>query len=399
MTAPCVSIHQANRHTAARQGLFDGAERGVAQACRDALALHSTEPVAPYLSLHARLPGFTKAALDDALYQHRTLARIACMRTTIHVVPSADLPYFHQACAHTRVPEEERALAIAAAECGLADGDIDRIRGLVLARIAEAGPCTVSELAESIPALKATAAYAQDKPYLGTYSLGSRLVPALCTTGLLVRAEPRGTWRSSQYRYEVLRRWLPGLDLGQVDRAEAVAWLVRRYIERFGPVAGSDVVWWTGLPARDVRESLRALAPELVTVEVRGLPADYLVLRQDVEAIRGQPDEPAPVAWLLPSLDSYIMGFKDRTRFLDPGHAALAIDRAGNVLATAWAGGRIVGLWAQRPDGTVFCRLFAPVGAEARALLDERAAALTFFLAGEVVPPRAKTAYLRAMLP
>jgi len=56
------------------------------------------------------------------------------------------------------------------------------------------------------------------------------LVPTMGVLGLLVRARPRGTWRSNLYEYAALSDWLPDVDLESVTPQEARAWLVRRYL-------------------------------------------------------------------------------------------------------------------------------------------------------------------------
>ena len=152
-----------------------------------------------------------------------------------------------------------------------------------------------------------------------------------------MRGRPRGGWRSSQYEYALLSDWLPGVEVESVDRREATRWLVRRYLERFGPTTAADAIWWSGLPAGDVRAALRDLGGEVAVVEVRGLAGEHLMLRQDAEALAAERASPEPSAWLLPGLDPYVMGYHRRARFLDPAHTALATDRAGNVVATAWA--------------------------------------------------------------
>ena len=57
-----------------------------------------------------------------------------------------------------------------------------------------------------------------------------------------------------------------------------------------------------------------------------------------------------PSVNLLPSLDPYIMGYRDRRRFLDPEHYDQVFDQAGNAFATVWVNGRVVGVWRELED-------------------------------------------------
>ena len=59
-----------------------------------------------------------------------------------------------------------------------------------------------------------------------------------------------------------------------------------------------------------------------------------------------------PWAALLPVLDPTVMGWKERDFYLGP-HGPLLFDTNGNAGTTAWWDGRIVGCWAQDPDGVV----------------------------------------------
>jgi len=279
----------------------------------------------------------------------------------------------------------------------------------VLDALADQGPSTVQELSQAVPELQARVHYGVGKSYAGEFSLGSRLVPGMCTLGLLVRARPQGTWRSNLYEYAALSDWLPEIDLESTSPQEAYTWLVRRYLAAFGPATFDDVRWWTGLSRREVQAGLEALKPAVQEVTVEGWGDRYLMLNDDADAdvpssayIRVQrlrdfapPD--APYAFILPGLDPYIMGYRDRGRFLAPEHRSKVFDRAGNAMPTVWANGRVVGAWGQRKDGSVVYSLFGPVGEEERGLLEARCRQLEGFLGGEFLPPRTHTPFTRAL--
>ena len=61
-------------------------------ATRAMTVLHSTEPPTPYLSMHARVDGVTRADVDRALYDDRTLVKQLAMRRTLFVFPRDLLP-------------------------------------------------------------------------------------------------------------------------------------------------------------------------------------------------------------------------------------------------------------------------------------------------------------------
>jgi hypothetical protein len=158
-----------------------------------------------------------------------------------------------------------------------------------------------------------------------------------------------------------------------------------------------DVQWWTGFSKGETEEALGALKPAAVEVAIEGLGDGCLMLADDAQRLRdfAQPD--SPYVFLLPGLDPYIMGYRDRGRFLAPEHRAKVFDRAGNAMPTVWANGRVVGAWGQRRDGGVVHGLFESVGEEGRALLESEAQRLGSFLGGEFLPSRTHTPFTRAL--
>ncbi|MBA2437402.1 MAG: winged helix DNA-binding domain-containing protein, partial [Acidimicrobiia bacterium] len=63
----------------------------------------------------------------------------------------------------------------------------------------------------------------------------------------------------------------------------------------------------------------------------------------------------------------------------------------GNAGPTVWWDGRIVGGWAQRPEGEVVVRLLDDVGDEARHAIDGEVERLQRWLGGVRVMPRFPT--------
>jgi hypothetical protein len=84
------------------------------------------------------------------------------------------------------------------------------------------------------------------------------------------------------------------------------------------------------------------------------------------------------------------MGWRDRGWFLGE-HAAALFDRSGNIGPTVWWDGRIVGGWAQRPDGEIVVRLLEDVGSAAAAAIAAEAENLQAWLGPARVTPRFRT--------
>jgi hypothetical protein len=409
---PQMDIHglkawSVNSYLAHKQHLSPVAQTAdVVQLTRDIVALHATGATGPYLSLWARMGDFERAGLETALYERRELARVLCMRDTLHVVPSDEVALFFQAYSERRTWAEFReqgALLVQAGLCQAEEAEtvLRDLHGRVLDVLAEKGPCTVRKMGQAVPELKAKVRHSVGKPYEGQFSIGSRLVSSMCALGLLIRARPRGTWRSSLYEYAALSDWLPDVDLDSVTPEEARAWVLRGYLAAFGPTTFDDVQWWTGFSKGETEEALGALKPEVVEVGVEMDIEDsgdaHLMLIDDAQRLRDFAAPETPYVFLLPALDPYIMGYRDRRRFLAAEHRAKVFDRAGNGMPTVWANGQVVGAWGQRKDGSVTYGLFEAVGEEERALVEGKRKQLEGFLGGEVVPQRTHTPFTRAL--
>jgi hypothetical protein len=99
-----------------------------------------------------------------------------------------------------------------------------------------------------------------------------------------------------------------------------------------------------------------------------------------------------PESWvaLLPALDVTPMAYVQRDWFLGT-HGPALFDRSGNIGPTVWCDGRIVGGWAQRPEGTLAFKLLEDIGHEARVGLESAAHALEAWLGPVRVTPRFRT--------
>ncbi len=307
----------------------------------DIVGLHATLPTTPYLSLFTRMPGFRREWLERELYVARTLVRIKCMRKTIFIVPKPALAPLFAATHRANEANVRRYLA---------SGGVS----------VEACERLTPRIVEALRSCELTVA--EIKAALGTDADVSLAVSLLCDQGVLVRTRPARSWRDAANAYALMDEWLPDVDLGAVPEQEAVTQMVRAYVAAYGPVTERDIAWWAGLTMTSVHAVQAALAPELARVEVSGLDGSFLMLRSQVAASEGAAVADGSVIALLPVLDPYVMGYKERSRSLDADVADRVFDRGGNGTSTILLDGRIIGVWdtVERPAPAVQLHLFAP---------------------------------------
>ncbi|MGZ5339769.1 MAG: winged helix DNA-binding domain-containing protein, partial [Thermoleophilaceae bacterium] len=244
----------------------------------------------------------------------------------------------------------------------------------------ELGEATAADLTMRVPGLREQIPFGEGKTWAGKVGVSTRLLFLLSAEGRIIRGRPKGTWLSSLYRWVPMDRWIDGgLEPWPAERAQAE--LARRWLRAFGPGTQRDIQWWTGWTVARTKAALRAV--EAIEVELEDGGATGWVLPDDLD----KTPDPGPWVALLPALDSTIMAWKERDWYLDGLYGDL-FDTAGNAGPTAWVDGRVVGLWAQRSNLEVGCRLLRDVGREATRALDAEAARLTEWLGKDRVFPR-----------
>lgn len=344
------------------------------------VGLHSSDPATPYLSLWARMPEFTVADLDSALYERRSLVKHLAMRRTLWVVGSESLAAV-QAAASDRVAANERRKLIADIEKGgiAADGAawLDTACAAVLAYLDTHGPTGAAQLRTALPELAGSYDPAPGKPWGGATPVSPRVLTVLSVRGDIVRGPNTGAWTTSRPLWASRTAWLG--DGASADADSARTELVRTWLRAFGPATVADIAWWFGHTLTWTRRALAEVGA--VQVDLHGTPG--VALPDDLEP------EPAVEPWcaLLPGLDVTTMGWFDRDWYLD-GHREQVFDRYGNAGPTTWVDGRVVGGWVHDEDGRVHLQLTADVTTSARKALQHKADELTAWLDGVRVKPR-----------
>ena len=352
----------------------------------DALvALHATDPATVYLSLRARMQHATQPELADAMYVEKRLTRLMAMRRTMFVVATDLAPVLQASSALAVAATQRKKLVGDLVKSGLVPGDVDRwledVSAGTLAALRRRGRAAAADLVADEPRLETTLDLAPEKSYAAPQKITSRVLTVLALQGSIVRGRPFGGWTATRNEWWPAEQWMAG-GLGAMDVAQSRVELVHRWLRAFGPAPLTDLVWWTGWTGGQVRTALASV--DTREVELPGGPG--LVLADDLDPTPASP----PCAALLPALDPTPMGWLDRDFFLAP-HREPLFDRTGNIGPSIWWDGRVVGGWAQRPDGEIVTRLLTDVGADAATAVADRADELAHWLGPLRVIPRFRT--------
>jgi hypothetical protein len=335
----------------------------VVQAARDLVGLHATVAANPYLHLFVRLPGFTRPALDHELYERRSLARVRCMRGTLFLLPLDLLPIAWSATRELALGPSTKYLAAQGFTLRSFERWATRVDAALVGRAMSA-----AQLRAELGARREVALAA--------------LLNQMCDEGRLLRDRPVAGWRDAHSTYVRLAEALPQVNLDRHEPGQASTLLVERYVARYGPVTLDDIAWWTGLGKQRCRAALHALGTELTAVHLREWAGEHWVLRADVDRLR-QATRPRPTqVSLLAALDPYTVGFRRRTRLLDPDRQHFVYDRGGNATSVVLVDGRVAGVWdVLIADGALgffpFQTLRRPVADQIRVQLGRMGSFLT----------------------
>lgn len=327
---------------------------------------YGPNPIA-YLSLMARRPTLTLGDLEEALMNDRSLVRAGAFRNSVFVVATEDYPLYFRALYESLAGSGMSRLRSAGYDEQALQGFARRLR--------EAPefdrPQSHTQLSNILFPAKVK------RPDLDVERL---LFRKLCDLGVLVRTSSKG-WKGNQFNYALTERWLDGVTLTHEHPEPARVELVRRYLRTYGPARIEDAVWWTGLSHSDVRRIVEGLGREVIKFPVDGLGEGLLALRETVDAVRKSQAPQQSRILFLPLWDTYPLGWRDRTRVVDPAFAPWVYDPAGNTTSVIVEDGRVIGCWQFR-DGdsiTLEFHVFEPYASRLNALrlaAEDHAAAL-----------------------
>ena len=308
---------------------------------------HAQVLSAAELSIGRRIAGATRADIQRALWEDRTLVKTFGPRGTVHLLPAADLPMWTGALsalpssvpAH---PEPVRFSADQAEEVVAAIGDALADTELTIDQLTEAivdrtGPWAGEQTMEA---------------FGGRWPRWRQLTSTAAHRGMLCFGPDRGR----KVTYTNPHRWLPSFR--PHDGQAALRTLVMRYLYAYGPATPQHFARWLSIAPRRAVELFDELADELEYVELDGAPGWTLA------GDTGTPPQPHRGIRLLGYFDAFVVAGQPRER-LYPGAAATRgltpAGQAGNY-PVLLVDGVVGGVWHQRRSGRGLAITVEPLG-------------------------------------
>ena len=321
----------------ARHALTEPAtDLGPAEIAGVLCGAHAQVLSAAEFSIGRRIAGATRADVQRALWEDRSLVKTFGPRGTVHLLLAADLPMWTGALSALPSsvpshPEPARFTPDQADEVTAAIGDALADTEL-----------TVDELTEAI--VDRTGPWAGEQTmeaFQDRWPRWRQLTSTAAHRGLLCFGPNRGP----KVTYTNPHRWLPGFRPDNGDAA--LRSLLMRYLYAYGPATPQHFARWLSIPPQRAVELFDQLAGELEQVKVDDAAA--WTMADDTST----PSRPHRGIRLLPYFDAFVVAGQPRER-LYPGTAAARgltpSGQAGNY-PVLLVDGMVGGLWHQRRTG------------------------------------------------
>jgi Winged helix DNA-binding domain len=340
------------------------------EVVREICGLHAQVMSSAELTLWARVEGLEAGAVQEALWERRSLAKTWAMRGTLHLLPSDELPLWvaaqgalkprHHAASwqrHFGLTREEAEAMLAAIAEALDDRTLTR-----------------EELAREVGRR------------LGSEELGGKLrdgfgslLKPSAFRGDLLFAPSGGR----NVRFARPDLWLPGWEPAETE--ESVREVARRYLAAYGPATREEFARWFGAPSPAQAERLiEGLGGEVAPVEVGGTAAWMLAehVREAEAAV------PSGVVRLLPAFDHHVVTApRDREAVLPGALKGRVYRPQGWLSPVLMVDGRMEGVWRHERRGGRLAVRIEPFGDQpgwVRRAAEGEAERLARFLGGEL---------------
>ncbi len=298
------------------QLLAGGATSSPATVVRTLGAVQGQDYLASLWAVAVRTPDATERDVEASIAR-RELVRTWPMRGTLHLLAAEDARWMTELMA----PKVVRRMAARHRQLGLDEDVFGRARAALTEALQGDRQLTRPAAYEVLEAIGIPAD--ERRNHIFGY---------LAQQSVLCIAAREG----KQPTFALLEEWAPSAR--SLPRDESLARLALRYFTGHGPATEQDLMWWSGLTGREVREGIALAGAELEETTVGG-----------VRHWSG-PGSPPPVDRtridLLPSFDEYLLGYRDRSAMLDPAHAT-GVNPGGNGIFNPIVviAGRVRGSW------------------------------------------------------
>ncbi|MFX1401635.1 MAG: DNA glycosylase AlkZ-like family protein [Promethearchaeota archaeon] len=336
-------IRQINQFVLSRNYLFKkNKSNNLVNIIEEICGLHATGIMEPYISLFNRIDNLKKEQFEQELYIRKNLARIRGIRKTLFIHTKNMIPIVYSATKHLTEKLFDKYLKVR----GISPADYETLSNKVLALLSQKEMST-SEIKKSLKSQK---------------DIGA-VISIMSDKMLLIRSKPIKSWKDRRIRFALFKKCFPDIDIDKYSESKAIRLLIEKYLKSYGPSTENDIIWWTGLTKTKIMKALNELKRMIRIIKISNFASQYLILDSDFESLKNFELTSNKVVNLLPQLDPYLMGYKDRERYIEYNNYEFVFDRSGNITSTILLDGKIIGVWEtlEKPNPLIKLLFFGKI--------------------------------------
>lgn len=296
----------------------------------------------------------------------RSIVKTYAMRGTIHLIPSTDYSIYIQSLKENRLKSSYQTLA----QFGIGGKEIDRYNNLVLEALDNTS-MTKKELWNKIkPAL--------NKKFLSWRDQIWNVFKHSMEAGIICYGEMNG----GEVKLVRTDQWLP--NLREIGKGNAQKELMRIFLAAFGPAGPRDFARWSGLNVGEATGIIDEIKDELAEIQWGNDQRGFL-LKSRIEDF--QKEITKDYCNLLPNFDTYLLGHKDKTQYVDPGKIKKVYRQAGWISPVILFNGTVIGTWNLEKKGSyqvMRMQKFEKFNPQIKGFVKKEALKLSRFLGEEI---------------
>ncbi len=273
----------------------DSKSDNIIEIVDDLCGLHATGTLEPYIQLFIRMTQFNKDALDNELYKKQTLGRILGMRKTLFILTKYLMPIVYNATKDLWMKNIPKYLD----SINITKSDYDDIIKKFL-KLLENKEMTTKEIQKE----------------LNSQERISEIIRIMCDECYLIRGKSIKGWKDRRLYYARFQDYFPKLNMDMYSEQDSINLLVEKYISAYGPVTIDDITWWSGISKKKISLAIINLDNEIESIKISQLPFEFLISKLDKDKLKESDKNEDLTINLLPLLDPYIMGYKNRERYI-----------------------------------------------------------------------------------
>lgn len=311
---------------------------------KNLVGLHSARLTTPYITLYSRVTNFQTKDLHAELYKKKNLIKLRCMRKTLHTVPIEIASIFHQSTIKIRLSDCFSVYK----KMKIQDETIIKFKKYI-SDIVKDKPLSSNEILDRIinnrtlsdESLKIN--HLSEKERITFYRT---IIKHLWEEGTFCYINANKHWGSENRLYGFTKTFYPNLDLFSFSIEESQKRLIYHHIECYGPVTEKDIIWWSGLSQKVIRESMESFSDELISIKIYELDYIFYMTKKDYKKFINFPEVDSNWFSLLahedPSLKAY---YESRYRYVNSKNYEKLFNSIGEARASIMLNGEVIGLW------------------------------------------------------